>query len=323
LAVTELNSAGEATVGGEGEVGGWLLADGGRAKAEVVCKRGNIDHFTGVEQALRIESEFKVTEGLDEAGAEHALHEDAAEDAVTMLTAEAAVEFDHEVGDRFSEALHRVELTGIFDISVWTNVEAADAGVAVVGGGEAVLLHERVETGDEGGQAGRVYGGVLDEGERLGVAADAHKDAETCLAHTPHAKLLVRVEGGDSRIAEAFTIEGGGESRELVAELSIGVSVELNKEEGARVTLDELNERGVAGAPAAAVDDGAVDELDGGRRVLVGDNGRFGGFDDGAEMDGGEALARGDGGEAHGRFGDEGEGALRSDDEGNKVGRVV
>ena len=93
-----------------------------------------------------------------------------------------------------------------------------------------MLAHERVEAGDELGQAGGVDGRVLDEGEGLGVAADAHENPEPGLAHAPHAELLGGVEAGDGGVAEVFRIEGGGEGVQFVGQFAVGVAVELDEE---------------------------------------------------------------------------------------------
>ena len=48
----------------------------------------------------------------------------------------------------------------------------------------------------------RVDGGVFDEGDGLGVASDAHEQAEACLSDGPDVGLLGAVGDGEAVVAE-------------------------------------------------------------------------------------------------------------------------
>ena len=141
LAVAELDGTGEAAIGGKAEIGRRIPIDGMGTEAEVIGEGWHVNDLAGIEETGRIEDSFEFTEGLDDSDAEHALHENAAQNAITVLATEAALKLHDEIDDTLGEALHGGKLGSIFDIRVGTDVETADARVAVVGGCEAMVAY--------------------------------------------------------------------------------------------------------------------------------------------------------------------------------------
>ena len=322
LPVALLQRPGEAAVGAEVEQGGGRLVDGLRPQTQVVGEGRRVDDLARVEQALGVEGALQVAEGADQRGAEQPLHEDAPHDAVAVLAAEAAAELDDEVGDLRGDPGGHRQAVGPLEIHLRADVQAALAGVAVVGGARAVRLHDGVEAGHEAGQLLRRDGRVLDEGDRLGVALDAHQEAQPGGAQPPHRGLLGGVGGRDRRGAEAPRGEIGRERVEPLPHRGGVVAVELHDQQRARVAADERRQRREAGMRAAAFDDRRADQLRRRRAVRQHRHHRLGGGDHGVEVQGGQAGEGRARHEAHGRLRDDGERALGAHDQGHKVAGI-
>ena len=80
-----------------------------------------------------------------------------------------------------------------FRLTNGPDVEAADAGVAVVAGLGVVVTDYLLEAANVLAEAVRVDGGVLDVGQGLGVAVDAHQEAEASATDGPDVGLLAGV----------------------------------------------------------------------------------------------------------------------------------
>ena len=319
LPVALLQRPGEAAVGAEVEHGARPLVDRLRPQPQVVLEGRRVDDLAGVEQPLRVEGALEVAEGPDQRRAEQPLHEDAPHDAVAVLAAEAAAELDHQVGDPRGDVGRHRQAVALLQVHLRADVQAALAGVAVVAGARAVRLHDGVEAGHEAGQLLRRDGRVLDEGDRLGVALDAHQQAQAGRAQPPHGGLLGGVGGRDDRGGEAARGEIGRERVEPLPHGAGVVAVELHEQQRARVAAHERRQRREPGMLPAAVDDRRADQLR--RRGVVRQHRHHGRRrrDDGIEVDGGQPGGRGDGDQAHGRLRGDGERALGADDQRDEV----
>ena len=177
---------GEVKPSGEGE---GLVAG---AVAQIVGQGRGVDDLAGIQDAVGVEGLLDLPESVVDFGAEHLLRPDASNDAVAVFAAEGAAEFLDEVGDFGGDGGHGVQSLLSLEADEGADVEAADAGVAVVAGGGAVIANDFVEAADEEAEVLRVDGGVFDEGDGLGVAADAHEQAEAGFANGPDVGLLRR-----------------------------------------------------------------------------------------------------------------------------------
>ena len=268
---------------------------------------------------MRVEGALHLAERLRDAGAEHALGEDAAQDAVPVLAAQAAAELEHEIGDVFGDALHRREPRGVLHVHLRPDVQAADAGVAVVGGRRAVSRDRGVETRDELGEPLRRDGRVLHQRHRLRIAAHAHQDPEPGLSHAPHPRLLAAVGRAHHRVAEAALRQVARERLDPLLDRVERVVVELDQQQRARRALHELDERGVADALAAALDDRVVDEFDGRGVVFQRRDRRLRGLDERLEVDGRQPREGRQRLQPHPRLRDGGERALGAHDHARDI----
>ena len=149
-----------------------------------------------------------------------------------------------------------------------------------------------------------------------------HEQAESGLAHAPHAGLRGRVELGHGGVAGAGAEEVPLDPGELFTDALFVLAERFDQEHGAGLALHEVGQRGVAGGGAAALDDDVVDELDRGGIAFARDQGALGGLDEGAEMGGEHAASLGQLGEPDRRLCDDGERALGADDELGEVGGI-
>ena len=255
-----------------------------------------------------------LAEGVVDIGAEHLLGPDAADDAVAVLAAEGAAEFLDEVGDFRGDGGHGVEALLGFEADEGADVEAADAGVAVVAGGGAVVADDFVEAADELAEMLGVDGGVFDEGDGFGVAADAHKEAEAGFADGPDVGLRGGVEDGYAVVAEAAAGQG------ILQILGLGVAAsfwsvagEFDYQDGAGLAVDEGHAAGEGGGFAGAFQQHLADKLDGGGAVFEDGGGGVASLSEGFEVGDGEGGGVGRGDEVDFGFGDDAEGAFGAD----------
>ena len=87
-------------------------------------------------------------------------------------------------------------------------MQAADAGVAVVGGLSPVVADNLIEPTDEIAHVAGVNCSVFHKGQRLGVAVHTHQQPKTLLAHSPDAGLRGAVQHvyGGVTVAQAFHV---------------------------------------------------------------------------------------------------------------------
>ena len=125
-----------------------------------------------------------------------------------------------------------------------------------------------VEAAAEFTEAGRVYGGVLDKGDGLGIAAYAHQEPEPRLAYCPGLGLVFLLQQVDAGVAEPLALHIGLEGIELGTDLGLRVAEEFDKNEAPGVALYEFDVAFQAQGGPGLSNDHIVDELDGGGRVF-------------------------------------------------------
>ena len=199
-------------------------------------------------------------------------------------------------------------------------METPDRGVAIIPGGGAVVGDDLVEAADELAHDRRVYGGVLHEGDGLGVALCAHEEAESALAQVPDGGLAGPIEDVDAGVGETDVglqaVHPGGQFRFRFA-------VELDYEHGSGIALDETRKPRRTHGLAGSVEDHLVDKLDGRRLVAQHAGGGLAGVVDGSEVQHGEG---GHGGPLHQvdlGLGDHAEGALGTHNHAGQVHRTA
>ena len=112
-----------------------------------------------------------------------------------MLAAHHAAELACQVGGGARDLRHAGDAAGLLEREQRAHVQAAGAGVRVVGGYRAVLGAQALDGGDVLGQMLDRHRDILDARNRLGVALDTHQEAQPRLAHRPDIGLLLRVVG--------------------------------------------------------------------------------------------------------------------------------
>ena len=98
---------------------------------------------------MRIEGVFDLPEGFIDRIAEHFPIPLAAGQAVAVLAAQSAAKLQHQIGDVRGDPPHALNVTRIFEIEKWTNVNAADAGMAVESTVCVMASQQITETSDE------------------------------------------------------------------------------------------------------------------------------------------------------------------------------
>ena len=218
VAVAHLDGAGEAAPVRPVERRGGPLGGGrvgGEAEERGVVHRERADDLAGVQAARGVEGVLDRLEGAHEAGAEHALVELRARDAVAVLAGVRALEAADELEGLLGDGAHRPASGRLAQVEDRAHVQAADRGVGVPGAAGAVAGEE---IGDRLGVVGEVverHGAVLDEADRLGVALGRHHDVEAGLAHLPDGALSRRVGHLDDGMGEAVVGHAGVEASEL------------------------------------------------------------------------------------------------------------
>ena len=159
-------------------------------------------------------------------------------------------------------------------------MQAPDRAVAVEAGRQAVGVQDLPETSRVRGQLGRFHGRVLDKGQRpAGTGARRHEQAEARLADLQQRGLLGRVHRPERVVAVAVGPPGFVQAVEPGHRLGHGVAEERHEQQGLGVAVQDRSERGVFDLPAGQLDDGAVEQFNGGglagQRVLGGLDGRL------------------------------------------------
>ena len=180
-----------------------------------------------------------------------------------MFAAQGAAELPHQVADLFGDGHHGLNSLGLLEVDQGADVQAADAGVAVVSRFGVVAAHDFIEPGNKGAQVFRVYGGVFHERQGLGVAVDAHQQPQTRFAHVPDRALGALVQQVDAGVTQLFVCHVIFERVRFGRELGLGFAVELHRQQRAWVTFDEGQIPGVAQGLPATVQQYLVHYLNG------------------------------------------------------------
>lgn len=237
----------------------------------------------------RVERLLDVPERRGQLLAEHLLGPEAAHDAIAMLSRVRAAKLQDQVRHVFGDGIEALHPLPGLEIDHRADVEAADAGVAVVASFIAMSFHELVETADILGQLLRRNRRVFYEGQWLGRSRDVHHQAEARLSHRPHLPLVRRGQHARRRIAEGGTLEALIERVQPGHDLLFGVARELDHEDVTGIVLQETEVASEAERAPGFADDHFADVLDRSGLILEDGHGRFHRFDDPAEVDHGKA----------------------------------
>src|SRR5690606_6707956 len=237
--VAHLDRGCEAPLAGEAQVRLRLQRAVIRAVAQVLSHRRAVDDLSRVHQPVRVEGGLQLTHALVQLGAEDPLVQFAPGQPVAVLAAHHPAKLDRQVRRRLGQLPHRPHPGGRLQAHQRADVEAAGAGVGVEGRAGAVLRHQPQDLADVLGQVFNRDGDVLDAGDRLGVALDAHQQTQARLAYRPDVGLLLRVVDGQRVLHHALLGQVPGQALDLGAQLRLALAVELDGQDRVRVTLDE------------------------------------------------------------------------------------
>ncbi len=183
-----------------------------------------------------------------------------------MLAGMRALVFAHHGEGLLGDRAHLLDVDLLLEVEHGPHMEAADRGMRVPGAVGAVLL-------EHGGEPRRVirevverHGAVLDEGDRLPVPLHRHHDVEAFLAHVPHRLLEGGVGGLDHGAGEAEIAHQLDQLHQPPPDVVGVLAGEFDEQQRRRLALDEAVDGGAEhGNVARQVDHGAVDQLDRGR----------------------------------------------------------
>ena len=187
-------------------MGGQRLRPVVGAVAQVLGHGGTVDDLARIHNAVGIERGLELPEHAVDLRAEHLLGPYAPNDAVAVFAAEGTAEILDQVADLVGDGVHLVDPCLVLEADHGADMQAADAGVSVVSGLGAVVANNLVEPADELAHVLRVYGGVLHEGQGLGVAVHTHQQAQAVLAHGPNVGLGGPVQQVDAGVTQAAAL---------------------------------------------------------------------------------------------------------------------
>ena len=240
-----------------------------------------------------------------------------------MFAAHRAAVLQHQVAYLLGYRHHAFHAVLPLEVDQRAYVQAADAGVAVVACGGAVLLHYLVEAAHELRQHVGGHRGVLHERKRLGAARHVHHQAQPRLAHLPHLRLL----GGRHQPAHGVAHPAAPHARleqvEPGRHLRLGVPDELDHEYRLGVSLDEVHQPGVDEIIARLAQDHAAYVLHGGGLQLQRGDGGLHRLDEVGEVQHAQAPEFGPLNNLDLGFGDGDERALRAYGEARHVERAA
>ena len=195
----------------------------------------------------------------------------------------APAEFQHQVADGFGDGHHAVDALLVLEADERADVEAADAGMAVVSGLGVVVPHHFLKTAHIIAQPVRINGGVLNVRQGLGIAVDAHQQAETGPPYGPHVGLLPGVGHVDRGVGETGTAHAGLEVLQLGAQLLLRFAVEFHQQQGVRLAFQKAHVPSKTQRLPATVKHHAVHKFDSRGVVFEDGNGGFAGAYQGPE----------------------------------------
>ena len=125
------------------------------------------------------------------------------------------------------------------------DVQAADAGMAVVGGFSAVAADDFIEAAHEFAHRFGIDGGILHERQGLGVAMHTHQQTEAVLADVPYAGLGGAVDETEAGVTQPAALQILLQRFHFGVQLGFGFAVKFDRQDGAgilavgRVGLDD------------------------------------------------------------------------------------
>ena len=145
----------------------------------------HVHQIARVHAAFGIEHRLHLPERLAQRGTQHAIKQRRAHATVAMLATERAAVLLHQIGHLGGDRHHLGAARGVVDLHQRADMQAADAGMRVVGGLGAMRRHDGAELVHERGQFHGIHGRVLHEGDRLARARHAVQQRLACLAQLP------------------------------------------------------------------------------------------------------------------------------------------
>ena len=154
---------------------------------------------------------------------------------------EGAAELQYQVADGLGYGDHAVDALLVFEADKRTDVEAAHAGMAVVACLGVVVANHLVEASHVLAEAVGVDCGVFHVGQWLGIAVDAHQQAQACAADSPNAGLLPGVGHVDGGVGQPGVAHAALEIFQLGAQLFFGLAVELHQQQRIGLAFKEAH----------------------------------------------------------------------------------
>ena len=226
--VAHLYGTGKVGIDGKVQLGGLGYRAVIGTVAQVLIHWRCVDDLIGVHQAVGIEGGLQFLEQFVDIRPEHLLVPHAPDDAVAVLPAEGAAKVFHQVADLVGDGHHLGHAFLVLETDHRPDVQAADAGVTVVGRFRLVVANDLVEPADKVTHVPRVDGRVLHKGQGLGVTVHAHQQPQTLLAHGPDAGLAGAVQHIHRGITVAQASHIVFQFVRLVDQLGFRFSVELH-----------------------------------------------------------------------------------------------
>ena len=235
--VTQLDGADETLLLAVVEQRRRLLGRVAGTVAQVVGHRWRVDDLAGVEQVVGIERLLDAAERLVDRFAEHLAVPLAAGQAVAVLAAQGAAEFEDQVGDIFGDPPHAGHVVAALEVQYRADVQAAHTGVAVEGAAGAVARQHLLEAGHEVGQVFGRDGGIFDKRHRLAVAGQAEQQRHRSAAHAPQRVAQGRVEGRHQRGDALHAVQPPPQFLNAIGDLGRLFAAEFDHEQCRRPAL--------------------------------------------------------------------------------------
>ncbi len=161
----------------------------GGAEAQLLRHLRAVDDIAGIENVLRIECLLYPPIQFVQLGSEESFVQPATRPAVPMFAGQCPlvpVQQFHRKGSDLRQLCH---FLGLLSIDERPNVQAAGAGVGIIGHVRSKFVTERLQSGHVFGQMLWWNGRVLYKGNGLVVSLDAHDETQAHFAHLPHVEL--------------------------------------------------------------------------------------------------------------------------------------
>ena len=242
-----------------------------RPEAQVFGHSRRADDVARVEEVVRIEDRLDLFEQAVQLGAEELGVEPAAQAAIAMLARKDAAVLAQQTAGIGDDLRQLGDVRAELGVEQRVDVQTPGAGVREVGDVVAKRFSAvGFELRNVVGQVLRRHRSVVDDRQRLDVAAHAHEDAEAGVAHLPHdidGIGLVHVR--DRLHGHAAFRKVRREPTLLSHDLVRGLAVELGDQDAVGVALDErLGQLRVLRRMFDELEPVSIDQFDG-RRVQL------------------------------------------------------